>query len=172
MDNPDEVAFSFRLFKKSPEIAIDDLIEIIKLKQTDSISVQILNPSWIISEKHLQVAIYHTLKAFRNKTNIARAKETEILIRISGLRQIKKAVEAFGIDGQTDTFLLVACGGTFLEMEEKVKQILSEAGLISTDNLSLPITTNEDLYKYYEIEKKSESLERKVLEKIATVELA
>ncbi|MBY9000287.1 MAG: hypothetical protein KGD64_05190 [Candidatus Heimdallarchaeota archaeon] len=171
MDNPNDVAFNFKLFKKSPELTANDLIEIIKQKQTFDISVQILNPSWIVSERHLQIAVYHTLQAFNHKTNIAKGRETELLIRISGFRQIKNAAKDFGIDDKLETLLLVAFGGTFKENELKVQQILSEAGLLQIENVSLPITADVDLCKYYGIDDKSKLLEKEVIEKMATVEI-
>ncbi|MCK4973579.1 MAG: hypothetical protein KAS52_09670, partial [Candidatus Heimdallarchaeota archaeon] len=117
MDNPSDVTYSYKLCRKSPRLSIDNLFELIKENQNDSISIQVIDPTWIVSKKHLQAAVYHTLNAFKNVRNIARGSETELLIRLSGFRQINKAVKAFGINDQTKTLLLIAFGGTYKENE-------------------------------------------------------
>lgn len=172
MDNPSEVTYSYKICRKSPRLSADSLFELIKENKNDAISIQVINPIWIVSKKHLQVAVYHTLKALKNGRNIARRSETELLIRLSGLRQIKKAVEAFGINDQTSTLLIIAFGGSYKENESILEQFFSKTDLEHVKNTELPITDIQKLLEYYRCEKDSILLEKEVLEKIALVEIS
>jgi len=172
MDNPSDITYSYKICRKSPRVSADNLFELIKKNQNDTISIQIIDPTWIVSKKHLQVAVYHTLKAFKNGRNIARGSETELLIRLSGFRQIKNAVEVFGINDQTNTLLLIAFGGSCKENESLLEQFFSTTDLEPIENAELPITDIQKLLEYYGFEKDSILLEKKVLEKIAIVEIS
>ncbi|MCK5409244.1 MAG: hypothetical protein KAJ30_03185 [Candidatus Heimdallarchaeota archaeon] len=172
MDKPSDVTYSYKICRKSPRLSIDNLFELIKENQNDSISIQVIDPTWIVSKKHLQAAVYHTLKAFKNGRNIARGSETELLIRLSGFRQIKKAVKAFGINDQTNTLLIIAFGGTCKDNESILERFFSNTNLEQIENTQLPITDIQKLLEYYGYEKDSILLEKEVLEKIATVEIS
>ncbi|MCK5140697.1 MAG: hypothetical protein KAQ70_00745 [Candidatus Heimdallarchaeota archaeon] len=172
MDNPSDVTYSYKLCRKSPRLSIDNLFELIKENQNDSISIQVIDPTWIVSKKHLQAAVHHTLKAFKNGRNIARESETELLIRLSGFRQIKNAVKAFGINDQTNTLLFIAFGGTYKENESILERFFSYTDLEQIENIHLPITEIQKLFEYYGCEKDTILLEKEVLEKIATVEIS
>ncbi len=172
MDKPSDVTYSYKFCRKSPRLSIDNLFELIKENQNDSISIQVIDPTWIVSTKHLQAAVYHTLKAFKNGRNIARGSETELLIRLSGFRQIKKAVKAFGINNQTNTLLFIAFGGTYKENESILERFFSNTDLEQIENIQLPITDIQRLLEYYGYDKDSILLEKEVLEKIATVEIS
>lgn len=172
MDDPSEVTYSYKICRKSSKLSNDTLFEFIKKNQNDTISIQVIDPTWIVSKEHLQAAVYHTLKAFKNERNIARGSETELLIRLSGFRQIKKAVKAFGINDLTNTLLLIAFGGTYKENETILKRFFSNIDLEQIENAELPITDIQELLEYYGYEKDSILLEKEVLEKIATAEIS
>ena len=172
MDNPSDATYSYIICKKSPRLSVDDLFELIKENQTDAITFQIVNPTWIVSKKHLQVAVYHTLKAFKLGRNIARGSETELLIRLSGFKQIKNAVKAFGINDQTNILLLIVFGGTYKENELALERISSKSDLEKIENVELPITEIQKLLEYYGSGKETISLEKEVLERIAVVEIS
>ena len=172
MDNPSDVTFSYKICRKSPRVSIDYLFELIKENQDDIISIQVIDPTWIVSKEHLQAAVYHALKAFKNGKNIARGIETELLIRLSGFRQIKKAVKAFGINDHSNTLLLIAFGRTYKENESILERFFSKTDLEQIENVELPITDIQKLLEYYGCVKDSILLEKEVLEKIAMVEIS
>ena len=172
MDNPSDAIYSYKICRKSTKASADDLFELIKENQNDTTSIQVIDPKWIVSKKHLQAAVYHTLKAFRNGRNIARGSETELLIRLSGFRQIKNAIKAFGINNQTNIFLLIAFGGTYSENESILERFFSNTDLEQVENAELPITDVQKLLVYYGCEKDSSLLEKEVLEKIAIMEIS
>ena len=172
MDNPSDASFSYKICRKSPRVSADNLFELLQNNRDDAVSIQVIDPTWIVSKKHLQAAVYHTLKAFKNGRNIARGSETELLIRLSGFRQIKKAVKVFGINNQTKTLLLITFGGTCKENESILERFFSITNLTQIENVELPITDNQKLLEYYGCEKDSILLEKEVLEKIAGVEIS
>ncbi len=172
MDDPSDVTSCYKICRKTPKLSANDLFELIKENQSNTISIQVIDPTWIVSKKHLQAAVYHTLKAFKNRRNIARRSETELLIRLSGFRQIKNAVKVFGINDQTNTLLFIAFGGTCKENESILERFFSNTDLEQIENAELPITDIQKLLEYYECEKDSILLEKKVLEKIAVVEIS
>ncbi len=172
MDSPSDATCSYKICRKSLRLSADDLFEIVRENQNDYISIQVIDPTWIVSKKHLQAAVYHTLKAFKNGRNIARGSETELLLRLSGFRQIKNAVKAFGINNQTNTLLLIAFGGTSKENESILERFFSNTDLEQVENAELPITDIQKLLVYYRCDKDSSFLEKEVLEKIASVEIS
>ena len=172
MDNPSDITCSYKMCRKSLRLSTEDLFDLIKKNQDDSIFIQVIDPTWIVSIKHLQAAVHHTLKAFKNSRNIARSSETELFLRLSGYRQIKNAIKAFGIDNQTKTLLLIAFGGTSKENETILEQFFSKTDLEQEENVELPLTDTQKLLTYYGCEKDPSLLEKKVLEKIALMEIS
>jgi KEOPS complex subunit Cgi121 len=60
-----------------------------KSKKTQMVDIKCFH-----GQKHVIHSILQTLKAFRNKENIAKTDEIEFLVRLSAQRQIKRALEA------------------------------------------------------------------------------
>jgi len=54
---------------------------------------QVVDGKCFFGKKHVIHSILQTLKAFRNKDSIAKNEELEFLVRFSGERQIKRALE-------------------------------------------------------------------------------
>jgi tRNA threonylcarbamoyladenosine modification (KEOPS) complex Cgi121 subunit len=73
-----------------------DILEKLQNKYQDSI-IQFFNPRYLVNDDHLFYAIYFTLKAFRYKQNISNKSSIELLLYLSTNRQIKKAIDSFGI---------------------------------------------------------------------------
>ncbi|MBS3059892.1 MAG: hypothetical protein J4432_00075 [DPANN group archaeon] len=55
---------------------------------------QVANATLVFGEKHAQHAIIETRRAFAEKRNISKTEEMEFLLRLMGVRQINKALEA------------------------------------------------------------------------------
>lgn len=54
------------------------------------LTVQLVDPKYVFGEKHLLVSIYTHLKGFR----LAKDKNLNLLLRITGFKQIKEAMKA------------------------------------------------------------------------------
>lgn len=73
-----------------------DLIERIQSEYEGSM-VQFFSDKYVLNRDHIYIACYNFLKAFNNKENISNRQNIEFLLYLSTKRQIKKAIEAFGI---------------------------------------------------------------------------
>ncbi len=61
--------------------------------------VQLIDPSCIAGEEHLTFAISQAKKAFERKENVSKNPLIEVMVRASLGRQIKNALEIFGLRG-------------------------------------------------------------------------
>ncbi|TFG17154.1 MAG: hypothetical protein EU531_04125 [Promethearchaeota archaeon] len=84
------------------KVEFDDLFELIELIQNrfEGVMLQFFNSRLILSYNHIFYAAYHTLKTFNLKTNISNKKGIEFLLYIAASRQIKRALEYYGISMQ------------------------------------------------------------------------
>ena len=64
----------------------------------ENIMIQFFNRNLILNSNHVFYASYHTFKAFNSATNISNKKSIEFLIYLAANRQIKRAIEDFGIN--------------------------------------------------------------------------
>jgi hypothetical protein len=56
-------------------------------------NVQVISPEHVKGSKHLICCILRTIKAFREKRNIAHSMQMELLLHLAGTRQIDLALE-------------------------------------------------------------------------------
>lgn len=82
---------------------------ILAVKPPDEvIAFQFVNPNGILSAAHLEHGIHHALRTFHEKTMIARDLGLEILLRMSGQRQISVALSSLGLPASPSEVVLVA----------------------------------------------------------------
>ncbi|MHA1953011.1 MAG: KEOPS complex subunit Cgi121 [Candidatus Heimdallarchaeaceae archaeon] len=164
--------FYFRIFRKSASLDIDLLFDFLRERISTETVLQILDPTLLVSEKQLQSAIYHTEKSFENKRNIARTKGNELLIRLAGKRQISNALKLLGIK-ESSQYLLIIVFGAKLETNKKELDKLVEQFGIREEQLknTIPISSLKVLSSYYECQEDLQEIEKRALEKIASVEV-
>lgn len=75
---------------------IFDIINNLQDKYEDSI-IQFFNDEYIINQKHIFYAVYFSQKAFQQNINISNKLSIEFLLYLAANRQIKIAIESFGI---------------------------------------------------------------------------
>jgi KEOPS complex subunit Cgi121 len=68
--------------------------------------VQLLDPSNIASQDHIEFAISQAKKAFERGDNLSNNFLVEIVVRASGQRQIKKAFEMMGLKGSKEVIAI------------------------------------------------------------------
>jgi len=73
-----------------------DNLEELQNKYLNAI-IQFFNPQYLVDDNHLFYATYFTLKAFKYEQNISQKPSIEFLLYLSANRQIKKAIDSFGI---------------------------------------------------------------------------
>jgi len=118
----------------------------------------LFNPELIAGHPHLKFAEIHTTLAFEREENIAREYVIEFLVRLSGKKQIEKALE-IGI--QKGTYVGVLAGrDNFVFLEEY---------LDPRDDSLLEITKKkeETIRKFFDVSGSGKRLQKNVFEKIA-----
>ncbi|KYC45310.1 MAG: Regulatory protein [Candidatus Methanofastidiosum methylothiophilum] len=131
----------------------EELISILKKNGADAI----FDESKTYGSNHISMALYHTIQAFKNKSNYAEDFSLEFLIRLSGEKQISKAL-AFGIKNGISRIGII----TNEENKDKIIEILGRP--------VAPGKYDKDfIIEYFEIKDINNRLEieKKIFEKIA-----
>ena len=100
------IEISLATFTK--KISNDQIIEIVKKltleekKLLDKHSyLLIIDSGSVAGFQHLKACIHYSLQAFKQKNNLAKTLNTEILLYLSGYRQISKAIEKVGLNKES-----------------------------------------------------------------------
>jgi len=86
------------------DITLDFILNLTEKIQNDHKNsvLQFFSDKYILNQDHIFTACYYTQKAFIDKTNISKRKNIELLLYLATERQIKNALEAFGINLKSD----------------------------------------------------------------------
>lgn len=76
---------------------IFNVINIVQ-KNYSGVTLQFLDSENLLDDNHLFTATYFTEKAFQSSTLISKSKNIELLLYLSTNRQIKKALQTFGLN--------------------------------------------------------------------------
>jgi tRNA threonylcarbamoyladenosine modification (KEOPS) complex Cgi121 subunit len=119
------------------------------------------NPEHVLNENHLRFALWHAKRAFKNGTNIARDLQIEFLVRLSGRRQIKKALELM----PESNYCICILEGTIEEF--------SEITGVKAMKESFPGTMEKlsHLKRIFNIGNQEENLEKGIFERIAMTDI-
>lgn len=173
MKNDREVSFTYNIYLLPNSFSLDNLIEKSKTRKLSKVTLQVLDPTWITSKKHISAAVYHTQKAFDEERNFARDKATEFLIRISGQKQIKNALKQVGVQVDSKQVLVVSFGGSKEENENEELEFIKniDFNIESIDKDSLPISDIKKLSDFYKSEENLQDIEKAAFERMAAIEI-
>jgi KEOPS complex subunit Cgi121 len=94
-------------------IFIDDiegfLDKIKKISKEKNVTIQVLDADKLAGEKHIRFAVEKAMNSFKASTNIANDLAKEIMLYVSGTRQISKAMR-LGIHKGENNIAIVAVG--------------------------------------------------------------
>ncbi len=97
------IEISLATFTK--KISNDQIVEIVKkliLEEKKMLGdhnyLLIIDSGSVAGFQHLKACIHYSLQAFKQKNNLAKTLNTEILLYLSGYRQISKAIEKVGLN--------------------------------------------------------------------------
>ncbi|NHJ49739.1 MAG: hypothetical protein FK733_18250 [Asgard group archaeon] len=109
IENYSAIVSSAELEKNLSNKKITALVEKLNKIETKFVETYLflLDADAIAGIKHLQSCIYFGIKAFQQKTNTANSLKAEILLYISGNRQISKAIQKVGLSTKSSDILLV-----------------------------------------------------------------
>lgn len=146
--------------------------------------IQIIKADTIVSEEQLICAAEETIAAFKGKTNFAKTKNLEFLLRCAGTRQLDKALKILGIEkGEQKVVVIGVCQKTDSEkMKKEIEKLISKINLKEDKDLFEKNLKNEKaLMKTYSIDEKElealkdlprkNALKELVLEKISLISL-
>jgi len=151
------------------------------LKQVENLSnkyniiLQVFNADFIYGKNHLLSAVNHAKRAFAQNTNSLNSLALELLLYMSGERQIQKAILKIGINKTTNNFAFVLISKDKNEFSEKILiDVISSLNLIRDDKV---LEGNIDNLKRfgiseYELETISKDKYKDlILEKVALVDI-
>lgn len=164
--------FCFRIFRNSKSLDIDLLIDFLMEREISQTILQIIDPAYIVSENQLRSAVYHATKSFENQRNIARNKANELVIRLAGKRQISSALNQIGIKETSQHLLVIAFGNTLENNMKELEKLVNQFNLNNEEiEKILPLSGLKELSTYYECQEDYEEIEKRVLERIAAIEI-
>ncbi len=67
--------------------------------------VQVVSPEVVAGPTHAKHSVLEVLKAFEQQNNISRSPEMELLVRLSGERQVSRALEKARVKGDEAVFI-------------------------------------------------------------------
>lgn len=119
----------------------------------------LFNAGLVAGLPHAEFARVHTDLAFKRGVNVARSREIEFLVRLSGRRQIEKALEIGVVKGAYMGVL--AEDDVIRDMEEKWER----------DDSLFEVTEEKErrIREFFEVEGKGKMLQKNIFEKIALV---
>ncbi|MEJ2249824.1 MAG: KEOPS complex subunit Cgi121, partial [Candidatus Lokiarchaeota archaeon] len=110
----------------------DRLIQVTTALETqfsDSI-IQFFKDEYILNQNHIFFAVYHVLKSFLDGKSISNKKNIELLLYLSCNRQIRIALEAFGINdanlrSKKLTYCIISTHNNIKELNNELLQLLN-----------------------------------------------
>lgn len=119
------------------------------------------NPEHVLNENHLRFALWHAKRAFNNGTNIARDLQIEFLVRLSGRRQIKKALELM----PESNYCICILKGTIEDFSKTTGvKAMKESFPETTEKLS-------HLKRIFNVGNEERDLEKGIFERIAMTDI-
>ncbi len=97
-----QIEISLATFTK--KISSEQIIEIVKelaleeKRLPNNNYLLIIDSGSVAGFQHLKACVHFSLQAFKQKNNLAKTLNTEILLYLSGYRQISKAIEKVGLN--------------------------------------------------------------------------
>ncbi|NPE06982.1 MAG: hypothetical protein GNW80_01760 [Asgard group archaeon] len=98
------------IVQKLSQSKVDKLLDEInqaEQKKKKKCEFLIIDAEAVAGLLHLKACIHYSIKAFQQKNNIANSLKTEILLYLSGYRQISKAISKIGINPKSTDFLFI-----------------------------------------------------------------
>ena len=125
---------------ESNDLRLNELLDIVDKVQFQykNSTIQFFNPEKVLNVEHVYNACYFSEKAFKLKFNISSKKNLEYLLYLSGKRQIKNALEDFGLNDEIINKKSIECLVISpINNIEKIIDILSINLHLAVENTSL-----------------------------------
>jgi len=97
------------------------LFDIDTIARSSNATIQAVDASKVADRRHVDLAVYQSLRAFADGQNIATNLGVEILLHLSACRQIQKALNLGVKNGEMDVLFVVV--GTKKAIENSTKEL-------------------------------------------------
>jgi len=119
---------------------VDELFNAMeRVEKQLNVVVQAVNPNYIVSVRHVLSAALKALRAFHTGQNICNKIGIELLLYLSGKRQIRDAIKIVGVRGNLDRVLLISIGDSREHAENAIKSLVKLLGKYRLDRLILEL---------------------------------
>lgn len=108
-------------FKNAKIADPEKFLENIRREKQPNIETQFFDAKLVATWQHLYFAVLNALTAFKNRENISKSLEVEIMLYASAQSQIQKAIRLLGIHRDSSDIAVVIIG----EEPERLKSALS-----------------------------------------------
>lgn len=138
--------------KINPQLfTLTQFFKIIEEKKNNDLVIQIFNNKHVLNSEHVFNACYFLQIAFLNNINISNKKNIELLLYLATKRQIKIAIQDFGInEGEFNTGLINLCS---ISSKDNLDLINREIEKLLNAN-KLKLTLDNYSFKKYEMVKR------------------
>lgn len=140
-----------RIFDSTLDFILN-LTEKIQNEHKNSV-LQFFSDKYILNQDHIFTACYYTQKAFTDNTNISKRKNIELLLYLATKRQIKNALEAFGINLKSDkiiSYVIISNENNLNKINEEIIQSLGANEIELTIN-DQSVKKFNQIKSYFEI---------------------
>jgi KEOPS complex subunit Cgi121 len=111
------------------------LKQVMDLSQEQGVAVQVFDADVIFGKKHLVSAFEHAVRAFERKTNSTNSLAMEILLYVSGERQLKLAIPKVGVKNGQRNIAFVFVKDTKILEDSWIDELLKKLSLIRDDTI-------------------------------------
>ncbi|RZN56672.1 MAG: hypothetical protein DSO09_06630 [Candidatus Methanomethylicota archaeon] len=129
--------------------------------QDGIVKTQVFNNELIAGYEHIIYAFKTTIRAWKEKRNIAKSLPMDLLLSVAATRQIKEALDKIGV--KNEKCILIA----FSEDKEKLDSFLKELSKYGIEDESLIKINNEkikNLMNFFKINEKEFLISKKLYE--------
>lgn len=158
---------SFKLKNRN----LNEIFEYISRIKSKVDILQLVDADKICGELHLLSGIYRTYRAKKESKNIAKENSVELLLRLSGKRQINEAISILGLNEKTRNVLVCCCDQDLDKAKLVTEELVSHLSEFENDvfiNVYDKVK-EEEIKKTFNI--RTNNIEKEVLMKISYIEL-
>ncbi len=154
---------------------IDDFLEKIgSFAQKNNLIIQAFDAELIFSKNHILSAADHAIRAISRKTSTTNSLEKEILLYVSGERQLKLAIPKVGVKPKNEKIVFILINYNIPIQNSMIKDFLEMLSLVRDDKV---IQGNENTLRRFGIKENEiktvmkNKYEDLILEKVAMVDI-
>jgi len=115
---------------------VDKFLKQISIFAKDNnVVIQVFDANVIFGEKHLISAVEHAVRAIDRKTNTTNSLEMEILLYVSGERQLKLAIPKIGVKKGEVNIALIFFNKTRRFSDILIEEFLEQLSLVRDDKV-------------------------------------